>query len=97
MVIILKKHNLTYTINKDDNELIIEQGKAIFIESELIAEDYDLIKKGELTKVFINAFKIQIENDLESIELGINDDDIINVVLYTQECFSIYNELLNCI
>jgi len=93
---ILDKYNLTIKIDDQKNELtILQDGKNIFLETDLTADDYELIKSGNLKAVVINALRLQIETDFDAIIEEINDDGVVNIVKYAQSCFEIYNELLN--
>lgn len=94
---ILDKYNLTIIIDENRNELIILQdGKNTFLETDLTADDFELINTGKLKLVVINALKIQIETDFDAIIEEINDDGVVDIVKYTQSCFEIYNQLINC-
>jgi hypothetical protein len=91
---ILDKHRLTVSLNEEKSELtIFKDETSIFLEAELTADDWDLIKKGDLKKVLATAIKIQLECDFEAC---IEDADEItySVMKYMNLCFTIYNELI---
>lgn len=93
----LKKYKLAIIIEENRNELtILQDGKNTFLETELTADDYELIKAGNLKAVVINALRLQIESDFDAIIEEINDDGVIDIVKYVQSCFEIYNQLINC-
>lgn len=94
---ILNKYNLTIIIDENRSELtILQDGKNTFLEADLTADDYEIIKKGNLKTVVINALRLQIETDFDAIIEEINDDGVIDIVKYVQSCFEIYNQLINC-
>jgi len=94
---VLKKHNLRFEIENEKNEgFLIQSKNTIFLEFDLTADDYDLIRKGNKKDVILIALKMQIKSDLDCICGDLHNEDTQNIAEYVRDCFSIYNDLLHC-
>lgn len=94
---VLKKHNLRFEIENEKNEgFLIQSKNTIFLEFDLTAEDYELIRKGNKKDVILIALKMQIKSDLDCICDDLHNEYTQNIAEYVRDCFSIYNDLLHC-
>ena len=94
---VLKKHNLRFEIENEKNEgFLIQSKNTIFLEFDLTADHYDLIRKGNKKDVILIALNIQIKSDLDCICDDLHNEDTQNIGEYVRDCFSIYNDLLHC-